>query len=401
MPEFKYNVTKEEAMALFLEHWPGLMAEECVALGDALGRVLSRPQAARQNLPVVRASGMDGVAVASARCPEGRPQGAESWQLGKDFVRADTGDDFPDEFDAVIPIEKATIGPDGQGLQLDPDVRVEKGMSIRPTGSSVREGQLLIDAPHRLNATDLAVLAMGNIAEVPAYRQPIVAFIPTGTELVRPGGVVPRAANIDSNSFMAKPLLEEFGAKAQMYPIVRDEPLALERMLSRAVETCDLILLNGGSSKGSEDFALRLLGENGKVLFHWTQCGPGRPAALADYQGKPVVVVPGPPYGCLNVLHWLIRPIIAHMIGLPKAPAYTLKATLTESIDGPKSISFLLGANISRNEEGKIEAHLMSFRKYGALTCLTAAGIIHTNPGQAQWKAGDEVEVTLLRPVDI
>lgn len=401
MPEFKYNVSKEEAMTLFLEHWPGIMAEEWAPLSEALGRVLSRPQTARQNFPVVRASGMDGVAVASARCPQGRPQNAETWQLGTDFVRADTGDDFPDEFDAVIPIEKVCIGENGTGLLLDQDILVEKGMCIRPTGSSVQEGQLLMAAHHRLNATDLAVLAMGNIAEVPVYRQPVVAFIPTGTELVAPGGAIQRGQNIDSNSLMAKPLLEEYGAKVQLYPIVRDEPRALEETLSRAFEACDLILLNGGSSKGSEDYALRLLGEKGKVLFHWTQCGPGRPAAMADYRGKPVVVVPGPPYGCLNVLHWLIRPIIAHMIGLPKAPAYTVRATLTEAIDGPKSISFLLGANITRNEAGKIEAHLMSFRQYGALTCLTAEGIIHTTPGQAQWKAGDEVEVTLLRPIDL
>lgn len=400
MPTFKYNVSKEEAMQLYLEHWPDIMDEEWVPLGEALGRVLSRAQTAQQSIPVVRASGMDGVAVASARCPGGRPSDSESWQLGKDFVRADTGDDFPDEFDAVIPIEKVSIGLDGKGLKVDEGVLVEKGMSIRPKGSLVQAGQLLVDAHHRLNATDLAVLAMGNIAEVPVYRRPVVAFIPTGTELVAPGGVVPRGANIDSNSFMARPLLEEYGAEVHMYPIVRDEPLALEEKLSQAHEACDLILLNGGSSKGAEDFALRLLEGKGKVLFHWTQCGPGRPAALATYLGKPVVVVPGPPYGCLNVLHWLIRPMIAHMLGLPKAPVYTVKATLTEPVDGPKTISFLLGANITRNEIGQVEAHLMSFKQHGALTCLAAEGFVHTTQGQAGWKAGDEVEITLLRPVD-
>jgi molybdopterin molybdotransferase/putative molybdopterin biosynthesis protein len=320
--------------------------------------------------------------------------------LGKDFVRADTGDDFPDKFDAVIPIEKVSIGTNGKGMQLDQDVRVEKGMSIRPMGSSVQEGQLLINAHHRLNATDLAVLAMGNIAEVPVYRQPVVAFIPTGTELVAPGSSISRGVNIESNSYMAKPLLEEYGAKVKVYPIVRDEPLTLEEMLSRAVEVCDLILLNGGSSKGEEDYALRLLEKKGKVLFHWTQCGPGRPAAMADYLGKPVIVVPGPPYGCLNVLQWLIHPIIAYLIGLPKASAYTVKAILMEAIESPRSISFLLGANITRNDEGKIEAHLINFKRYGALTCLAAGGFLHTIPGQTPWKAGDEIEVTLLRPVD-
>lgn len=399
MPEFKYNVSKEEAIALFLEYWSEVMEEEWVPLGDALGRVLSRSQIAKQSIPVVRASGMDGVAVDSERCPGGRPKDAESWQMGKDFVRADTGDDFPDEFDAVIPIEKVSIGTNGKGLFLNQDVLVEKGMSIRPMGSSVQEGQLLIDAHHRLNATDLAVLAMGNIAEVPVYRQPVVAFIPTGTELVAPGSSVPRGVNIESNSYMAKPLLEEYGAKVKVYPIVRDEPLTLEETLSRAVEVCDLVLLNGGSSKGEEDYALRLLGKKGKVLFHWTQCGPGRPAAMANYLGKPVIVVPGPPYGCLNVLQWLIHPIIAHMIGLSKASAYTVKAILTEAVESPRSISFLLGANIMRNDEGKIEAHLINFKRYGALTCLAAEGFIHTIPGQPQWKTGDEVEVTLLRPV--
>ena len=79
-----------------------------MTLDEAVGRVLARDVVSTNTLPVVRASSFDGIAVKSAAFADGLPD-TSGWKLGVDYVRADTGDDFPDDFDAVVMIEKAAI----------------------------------------------------------------------------------------------------------------------------------------------------------------------------------------------------------------------------------------------------------------------------------------------------
>ncbi|NMA12708.1 MAG: hypothetical protein GX933_05960 [Chloroflexi bacterium] len=109
MTDIKINVTSEEALELFRQNWPNPLEEVWVPIREALGRVLSQPQFAKENIPVVRASSMDGIAVRSDRFRDGIPLNLNEWQMGIDFVRADTGDDFPEPYDAIIPIEMVEI----------------------------------------------------------------------------------------------------------------------------------------------------------------------------------------------------------------------------------------------------------------------------------------------------
>ena len=88
------------------------------------------------------------------------------------------------------------------------------------------------------------------------YRKPRVAFLPTGSELVPLGAPVGRGQNIDSNSVLAQAMLTEMGAEPLCYPIVPDQPEALAEALEQALQAADVVLLNGGSSKGAEDYQL-------------------------------------------------------------------------------------------------------------------------------------------------
>ena len=169
---------------------------ETIPVEAALGRVLTRDQYAQATIPVARASAMDGVAVCAVRFGQGMPDTA-GWKLGVDFCRTDTGDDFDDRFDAVIPIERVQISEKGQ-LTILGDMQVRPGDNIRPRGSAIRTGELVARKHRQLRPFDLACLAMGGIAQVEVYRRPRVAFIPTGSELVpwerRWAGVKPSIA---------------------------------------------------------------------------------------------------------------------------------------------------------------------------------------------------------------
>lgn len=279
------------------------------------------------------------------------------------------------------------------------DFPFEKGMNVRHRGSTIKENTLLLEKGSRLNATALALLAMGNHGEVKVYKRPKVVFIPTGSELVGVGTKLSRGENIDSNSPMAEVLLEDFGAVPILYPITKDDPESLRAAVKKALKEGDMVLINGGSSKGEEDFNLRILEEMGEVFFHWTQCGPGRPAAMAKIENKPVFIVPGPAYGCFNVMQWLIRPCIRHLTGAQEPYYYKVKAKLKESVQAPTHFQFLLGAQVERSEDGDLLVNLLSFKKNGVPDCLKANGFVHTKPGMNPFQAGDEMEVNLLKPV--
>ena len=194
----KNPLSRKEALERLFSRWSAPENTEIIPVQGAIGRVIVQDYYAKHNIPVVRASMMDGVAVDSARFVDGMPD-TSKWRLGTDYVRADTGDDFDDRFDAVIRIEDAELLPDG-GLELKISKPVTKGLSIARSGSTVTEGAKLSNKGLPLRATDLAALAIGGITEVEVYKKPKVAFIPTGSELINARWVVGRQPHVSSLS---------------------------------------------------------------------------------------------------------------------------------------------------------------------------------------------------------
>lgn len=151
--------TRAQVLETLLQRWDPVSQTETIPVEAALGRVLTRDQYAQATIPVARASAMDGVAVCAVRFGQGMPDTA-GWKLGVDFCRADTGDDFDDRFDAVIPIEGVQISEKGQ-LTILGDMQVRPGDNIRPRGSAIRTGELVARKHRQLRPFDLACLAMG------------------------------------------------------------------------------------------------------------------------------------------------------------------------------------------------------------------------------------------------
>ena len=167
------------------EHWRFEPERELIPLAESLGRVTAEEIHAAQTLPVYRASCFDGIAVRKADFANGLPD-LSGWRKGRDFVRADTGDDFPDEFDTVIAIEDVILEGDSvrfaEGFSFDP-----KEETVDPAGTIVKAGVLLVPAHTRITPELMASLAMGGIVQVPVFRKPRVIFIPTGSELIPVG----------------------------------------------------------------------------------------------------------------------------------------------------------------------------------------------------------------------
>lgn len=397
-PDIEKLISKQSALDLLFARWFPEAGIETVPLTEAAGRILAQDQFARYDLPVVRASTMDGVAVKSERFLEGMPDTSD-WKMGVDFVRADTGDDFDDAFDTVIAIENVELLPGG-GIRFPKPVNARRGFNVKGKGTDLQAGALLAPKGTRLTAQALGAIAMGGNAEVPVFRKPRVAFLPTGNELVPPGAVLNRGQNFDTNSLMVSNMLQEMGAEPLLHPILRDDPDALREALTRVLPDSDIVLMNAGTSKGSEDYCCHLLEEAGEVLFQGVAAVPGRPMSMAFIQGKPVVNLSGPSFAAFYSVDWAVRAMICRFLGVPVPVRETVEATLTETLQTPPFFALMAAFRVEVGRDGGYLATPLSLRgpkAAGSAAALLADGVYITTPGEPPLKAGSTITIELLK----
>ena len=409
-------MTRAEALAAYRGLWRPEPRVETVPLDRAFGRVLAEDLVGQCDLPVVRASRYDGYAMRSsdfgAAAPvDGTPsslRGAalpdtSSWREGHDFARADTGDDFPDEFDMVVAVESTERTADG-GLRLVPDGKFAAGpgAGVSPRGSISRKGDPIAPAHLRLTPEAVAAAAVGGYAQLKVYARPRVAFVPTGSELVAWGSYPQRGQNIEANSLLVRGLLEQWGADAVVYPVVRDTPEQVGSALERALEAADVVLLNAGSSRGGDDFNAELLQGRATYFRHGVRTVPGRPVGMALIDGKPVVNAPGPVLAAWLCLDWLVRGLVSHWYGMPTFARRRVRVRTTAAIRDPKPRERIVRMVLAPDPDGGDALLATPIGALGVPQTLVRTDALFTLPIDCdEVRAGDEVEVELLRPLEI
>ncbi|MDV3425802.1 MAG: molybdopterin molybdotransferase MoeA [Bacillota bacterium] len=394
MKDFKNSKTKEEALSLLFEKYHPKKQIEIVPVSEAINRVPAQNIYSCNTLPVERASMMDGIAVSSSCFKNGIPD-TSGWIEGREYERADTGDDFDDRYDAVIAIEDVSFDEPGR-LKLNGELSVKVGTGVKARGSLIKEGDSVLKIGMPIRPGDLAALVLGGITEVLVIKKPVAAFIPTGSELVSAGTKPHRGQNVDSNSIMARHMLLEMGAEPLCYPIVKDNPECIESALDKSLKEADIVIINGGSSKGEEDFTLKVMRSRGEVLLHGVTAGPGRPMGLAVIEGKPVINLPGPSIAAYYGLDWCIRAIVSKCLGLPVIKRQRVSAVLTEDMPCPKQISFLCKVNVKKAEDGIYTASPIPFKTASIGMCLGTNAQFVSEIGEGNYKKGDIIFVELL-----
>lgn len=384
--------SRHEVLSILYEKWDVTPDTETVSLNEAPGRVLAEDVFSEWTIPVVRASAMDGVAVKSSAFKDGRPD-TTKWVRGVDYDRADTGDDFDDAFDAVIAIEQVELLPDG-GILIDESVEVTEGDCVRPAGSTLMAGELMLEKGIRMRPAHIACAAMAGRDQLLVYKKPVVAFIPTGSELVPPGTPVARGQNINSNGPMAEAMICEMGGEPILYPIVKDKKAELEDILKDALSRADIVVISGGSSKGEEDFNTHILKEKGDLVTDGVAAVPGRPMTIALMDGKPVVNLSGPPFAAYYGLDWCIRAMICDMLGLHFTLRHTVRARLTEDVYAPDVMEMFMKLNVYRTRYG-LTAEPIPRGSSTTADSFNANGILISTPGSGFIPAGTEIDVEM------
>ena len=307
---------------------------EQVPLVDSIGRVLARDVLARNDMPSALTCAMDSIALHwsdFADLPEGQLPDTSKWVRGVDWQFANTGVAMPEGFDTAIVIEHVQVSEDEQHVTIDAGP-TKQGAGTRPVGSSMHRGDVLAAAGTLVTPDIAARIGSGNNAEVPVVRRPRVAFIPTGNELMAPG--VPfdpdrpemfagRGKNFETNSLLVRAKCEKWGGKFIPFDIVPDRRDAIRDAIACAVEMADIVVLNAGSSKGSDDWSCEVMEEMGQMICHQTNHGPGHHSSFAIVDGVPIVGISGPSAGASFTLNFYLRPLMRAFVGLEPETART------------------------------------------------------------------------------
>src|SRR6185436_16210024 len=124
---------------------------------------------------------------------------------------------------------------------------------------------------------------------------PRVAIMPTGTELVQPGADLKPGDIVEFNSIMLGAQVQEWGGAPTTLPATKDDIELLRSCVSEALGAYDVVVVNAGSSAGSEDFTSTVVGDLGRLVIHGVAIRPGHPVVLGVCRGKPILGIPGYP----------------------------------------------------------------------------------------------------------
>jgi putative molybdopterin biosynthesis protein len=404
----------------------GLLGVEDIPLDEtALGRVLSEPVWARISSPHYHASAMDGFAVRADDTAGAMPTAPVTLALEARAAYVDTGDPLPAWANAVVPIEN--VEPLDEAGQVAPDarhpaaIRIRQALPpwqhVRPLGEDIVATQLVLPAGQVLRPVDLGAIAACGHDRVRVARQPRVAIIPTGTELVPLGSPLHPGDIIEYNSLVLAAQVVEWGGQATRFPITPDDFEQIRLRVLEAAREHDLVLLNAGSSAGSEDFSARVVASLGELLVHGVAVRPGHPVILgmvhreevtnyalpSTVNGQlltvPIIGVPGYPVSAALTGEIFVRPLLARWLGRQPNEPLSVTATLTRKVTSPAGDDDYMRVAVGRVGSRLLAAPLS--RGAGVITSLVRADGIAVLPrGSQGLPAGAEVRVHLYRSPD-
>lgn len=392
----------------------GILEKEEISLDETcLGRVLAKPVWAILSSPHYHASAMDGYAVRSEMIKSASSTTPVTLPCGPEAQYVDTGDPLPEWADAVIPIEDVEpLDRDGvvisASIRNPAAIRVRSSLApwkyIRSLGEDIVATQLVLPQGHILRPVDLGAIAASGHHSVNVAKKPVVAILPTGSELIELGQPVKKGDIIEYNSIVIAAQVQSWGGSPKRLPISPDDFDAICRNVEEAANSCDLVLLNAGSSAGSEDFSARIIETLGEVLVHGIAVRPGHPVILGMLKRKknktdtvPVIGVPGYPVSAALTCEIFVEPLLAKWTGREKKKAETIKASITTKITSPAGDDDYVRVALGKVGEKILAAPIA--RGAGVITSLVQAdGIVIIRRGLQGLSVGDEVEAILQRP---
>lgn len=292
----------------WIDRYAARLDTEDVALEDACGRTLARDVIAPVDVPAFDRAAMDGYALRGAETAGASEYNPLSFPVlgqalaGQPFagdtppdaaIRIMTGAPVPQGADAVVPAEYAAESA-GRIVITRP---VAPGQHVGHCGEDLRRGSAALGAGRSLRPQDVGLVASLGLSRVTVVRQPRVRLLVTGNEVKAPGTPKGLYQVYDANSYMLRGLVIRDGGLVEDPCRLGDDPDTIRAAL--VASGADVILVSGGSSVGTEDYAPQLINEVGELAIHGVAMRPSSPAGVGRIGDTPVFLLPGNPVSCL------------------------------------------------------------------------------------------------------
>ncbi len=408
----------DDALASILADMKTLDAET-VSLPDSLDRVLASDIVSPIDLPPFDNSAMDGYAIHYEDSADASQSNPAALPVAMDILagsappgqlkagtaaRIMTGAPIPQGATAVIPVEDTDDDwSKGEDSPLPAEIRLmrrlTRGENIRLTGENISVGDTIMKAGTVIGPAEIGMIAGIGCPRVEVIRQPKVAILSSGDELVDIYDELSPGKIRDTNGYTLAGLIRRAGGIPIRLPIAKDSLESIRALYRRALEiNPDLLISTAGVSVGAADLVKVVMDELGEIDFWRINMRPGKPLAYGTIQGLPFFGLPGNPVSTMVTFEAVVRPALAKIAGRAHKQR-AVKATLAGEMrsDGRRTYARVT----LQREGGRLIARSTGIQSSGALMSMVLADGLAVIPEEVtRISAGESLDVLPLRPIE-
>jgi putative molybdopterin biosynthesis protein len=385
---FKDNLKKREV-------YKNLKEEE-ISVYDSLGRITSKPVVAKISNPFFNASAVDGFALKSKLTTYATINNPKVFEIGKDAIPVNTGDPIKFPFDCVVMIEDVEVN--GDTLKVFSPLHLYE--NVRVIGEDFAKGEIVVPVYERITPAHIGVLISSYNEKIFVFEKPKVFVIPTGEEVKRLGETLNIGDVIDSNSYMISSILEEYGACVKISDkVLPNDFQILRNVISDASKDYHIIVVIGGSAKGSKDLITKVFESFAPVLFHGLTIQPGKPLVIGFNENVPLIGLPGFPVSSFIDAKIFLKVAIESFTGVSLEQPKEINATLKRDIPSSLGVEEFIRAKVTKIGDEIVCVPL----KRGAANLTSVAnadGIFRIKEEEEGIEANTQIKVDLLRSPD-
>jgi putative molybdopterin biosynthesis protein len=311
-------------------------------------------------------------------------------------IEISTGAPIPKGANAVVMVEY-TIKKNNSIKIFKP---ITMGENIQATGSDIMRGELIVRKNQLITSREIGIISATGLNEMTVYRQPKIAVLSTGNEIIELGQDLDYGKIYDINSHTIIAAIREVGGEPTHLGIIKDNKEQIKEVISNALGKYDIILTSGSTSAGIGDVMYNLFNELGKpgVLVHGIAIKPGKPTIIALIEETLIIGLPGYPTSALSIFDVFVKPIITRLSGRIKDKSEKIKATISQKIVRKGGRKELLPISIIKTEKGYALYPIL--KGSGAISTLAEAdGYIELSEKTSIIEEGEEVIVNLYPKV--
>ena len=309
------------ALKTVLENVPKYDKTETVDINSCINRVLAEDIVADRDSPPFNRVAVDGYACRKndigneLKIIETVPAGKKPEKfinLGE-CSKVMTGCPLPEGAETVFMIEVA-VEKKGLVICTEPEKSL-KNENYSKTGEDAKKGVVIIRKGAEIGPKHIPSIATNGYSQVVVMKRPLVGIIATGDELVEPSETPLPHQIRNSNSYQLYSQIERAGGQPSYYGIVKDDAVETEKLIVKAKNECDIILMSGGVSAGEFDFVAKSLIKAGfQIIFDSVAVKPGKPTTFAVSDDTICFGMPGNPVSTFVIFEVVVRPFIARMM---------------------------------------------------------------------------------------